>query len=174
MGITFIQSYYALPYHSLNGELYRISEADDFVEFLPLGRDREPSPLKGPWEVVTGESYEIFLTTHDGLWSGGQVVSAIRAAQPYTGPIAELTATADFRKPDVRHGFFIELQDDLGPEASSAPEIVKRHLCAANFNYAKDLEGNRMETSFVQTKVPVVTWDKGLVAWLEERVDVEL
>ncbi|KAF9219104.1 hypothetical protein BS17DRAFT_761510 [Gyrodon lividus] len=237
MGIMATESYYALPYHSLNGELYRISEADDFVEFLPLGKDREPSLLKGPWEVVTGESYEVFLTTHDGLWRyavgdivtvvgfdprDGQpvicfagrtsgdfrlqhtvipeedVVDAIRAAQIYTGPIAEFTATADFRKPDISHGFFIEVQDVLGPEASLAPEMIKIHLCASNFNYAKDLEGRRigpptvrvvrkgtfMEyrawkieqigSGFVQTKVPVVTWDKELVAWLEKRVHTEL
>jgi hypothetical protein len=48
MGITSTESYYALPYHSLDGELYRISAADDFVEFLPLGRNREPSQLQGP------------------------------------------------------------------------------------------------------------------------------
>ncbi|KAF9219101.1 hypothetical protein BS17DRAFT_718629 [Gyrodon lividus] len=232
VGITSTESYYALPYHSLNGELYRISETDDFVEFLPLGQDKEPTLLKGPWEVVTGESYEVCVTTHDGLWRyavgdivtvvgfdprDGQpvirfagrtsgdfrlqhtvipekdVVDAIRAAQAYTGPIAEFTATADFRKADVRHGFFIEVQDVLGPEASLAPKIIKTHLCASNLNYAKDLEGRRvgpptvrvvrkgtfmeyrewkmkrMGTSFVQTKVPTVTWDEELVAWLEER-----
>ncbi|KAF9238202.1 GH3 auxin-responsive promoter [Melanogaster broomeanus] len=237
MGITATESYYALPYHSLDAELYRLSDGDDFVEFLPLGENREPSLLKPPWEVVAGESYEVFLTTHDGLWRyavgdivtvvgfdprDGQpvicfagrtsgdfrlqhtvipekdVIDAIRAAQPYTGAIVEFTATADFRKADVCHGFFIELQDELGPEACLAPEIVKTHLCSANFNYAKDVEGGRvgpptirvvrkgtfmeyrewkitqMGTGLVQTKVPVVTWDKELVAWLEERVDAEL
>ncbi|KAF8838067.1 hypothetical protein BDN67DRAFT_972102 [Paxillus ammoniavirescens] len=237
MGITSTESYYALPYHSLDGELYRISVADDFVEFLPLGRNREPSQLQGPWEVDAGKSYEVFLTTHDGLWryavgdivtvvgfdpkdgqpvirfqgrtSGDfrlqhtvipekEVVDAIGAAQTYTGTIAEFTATADFRKSDVSHGFFIEIQDALGPEAALAPETVKNHLCTANVNYAKDLEGGRvgpptvrvvrkgtfmeyrawkikqMGISFVQAKVPIVTWDKELVAWLEERVDTEL
>ncbi|KAF9238196.1 GH3 auxin-responsive promoter [Melanogaster broomeanus] len=237
MGITATESYYALPYHSLDAERYRLSEGDDFVEFLPLGEDREPSLLRPPWEVVAGESYEIFLTTHDGLWryavgdivtvvgfdpkdgqpvirftgrtSGDfrlqhtvipekEVIDAIRAAQTYTGAIAEFTATADFRKLDVCHGFFIELHNELGPEACLAPEIVKAHLCSANFNYAKDIEGGRvgpptvrvvrkgtfmeyrewkitqMGTGLVQTKVPIVTWDKEMVAWLEERVDTEL
>ncbi|KIK80027.1 hypothetical protein PAXRUDRAFT_251867 [Paxillus rubicundulus Ve08.2h10] len=237
MGITSTESYYALPYHSSDGELYRISAWDDFVEFLSLGRKREPSQLQGPWEVVTGESYEVFLTTHDGLWryavgdivtvvgfdpKDGQpvvrfqgrtsgdfrlqhtvipekdVIDAIGAAQTYTGTIAEFTATADFRKATVRHGFFIEVQDVLGPEAALAPEIIKTHLCTANFNYAKDVEGGRvgpptirvvrkgtfmeyrawrikqMGISFVQAKVPTVTWDNELVAWLEERVDAEL
>ncbi|KAF9219121.1 hypothetical protein BS17DRAFT_718547 [Gyrodon lividus] len=237
MGIASTESYYALPYHSLNGELYRISEADDFVEFLPLGQGREPSLLKGPWEVVAGESYEVFLTTHDGLWRyavgdivtvvgfdprNGQpvirfagrasgdfrlqhtvipekdVIDAIGAAQTYTGSIVEFTATADFRKPDVAHGFFIEIQDDLGPDACLAPEIIRAYLCTANLNYFKDLECGRvgpptvrvvrkgtfmeyrawktrqMGTSFLQIKVPIVTWDKEFVAWLEGRVDTEL
>jgi hypothetical protein len=71
-------------------------------------------------------------------------------------------------------------------------------MCISNINYAKDLEGGRvgaptvrvvrkgtfteyrawkikqMGISFVQAKVPIVTWDKELVAWLEERVDTEL
>ncbi|KIJ16070.1 hypothetical protein PAXINDRAFT_113835 [Paxillus involutus ATCC 200175] len=237
MGIPSTESCYALPYHTMHEELYRISAADDFIEFLPLGHGREPSLLKGPWEVVAGESYEVALTTYDGLWryaigdivtvvgfdprdgqpvvrfqgrtSGDfrlqhtvipekEVVDAVRAAQTCTGTIAEFTATADFRKPAVSHGFFVELQDELGPRAALAPETIKNHLCTANFNYAKDLEGGRvglptvrvvckgtfmeyrtwkikqMGISFVQIKVPIVTWDKELVAWLEERVDTEL
>jgi hypothetical protein len=85
-----------------------------------------------------------------------------------------------------------------GPRAALAPETIKNYLCTANSNYAKDLEGGRvglptvrvvrkgtfmeyrawkikqMGISFVQIKVPIVTWDKELVAWLEERVDTEL
>jgi hypothetical protein len=86
----------------------------------------------------------------------------------------------------------------IGPDAYLAPEIIKTHLSNANFNYAKDIEGGRagpptvrvvrkgtfmeyrawkikqMGISFVQAKIPVVTWDKELVTWLEERVDTEL
>ncbi|KIK80502.1 hypothetical protein PAXRUDRAFT_833483 [Paxillus rubicundulus Ve08.2h10] len=237
IGIPSSESCYALPYDKLYGDLYRISAEDDLIEFLPLGQGREPSLLKGPWELVAGESYEIVLTTHDGLWRyaigdvvtvvqfdprDGQpvvrfqgrtsgdfrlqhtviperdVVGAVRVAQTYTGTIAEFTATADFRKAAVSHGFFIELQDGLGPEAYLAPEIIKTYLCIANLNYAKDIEGGRvgpptvrvvrkgtfmeyrtwkikqMGISFVQAKVPVVTWAKDLVTWLEERVDTEL
>jgi hypothetical protein len=95
MGIPSTESCYALPYHTMHEELYRISAADDFIEFLPLGHGREPSLLKGPvstplkfffvcsptrqWEVVAGESYEVALTTYDGLWryAIGDIVTVV-------------------------------------------------------------------------------------------------
>lgn len=46
LGITSTESYYALPYDVLDGELYRLSDGDDFIEFLPLGLDRRPSLLR--------------------------------------------------------------------------------------------------------------------------------
>ncbi|KIJ60829.1 hypothetical protein HYDPIDRAFT_138540 [Hydnomerulius pinastri MD-312] len=239
LGITSTESYYALPFHSLDGELYRISDGDDFVEFLPLGEDRKPSSIKALWEVSTGEAYELLLTTHDGLWRyavgdivtiagfdprDGQpvirftgrtssdfrlahtvipekdVLDAVQAAQTYTGPITEFTATADFRKPAVCHGFFIELQEDSlpRPDAHRASDVIRSHLSAASFNYAQDVKGgrvgpptvrvvrkgtfmeyrqwkgNQVGTGFLQIKIPMVTWDKTLVAWLEERVVREL
>jgi hypothetical protein len=94
-GIPSSESCYALPYNKLDGDLFRISPEDDFIEFLPLGQGREPSQLKGPvstlpkfffihsprrqWELISGESYEVVLTTHDGLWryAIGDIVTVV-------------------------------------------------------------------------------------------------
>ncbi|KAH7889088.1 GH3 auxin-responsive promoter [Phlebopus sp. FC_14] len=236
LGITSTESYYALPYHPLDGERFRICDTGDFVEFLPLGVD-QPSLIKGQWEVTTGEAYEIILTTRDGLWRyrlgdivtvigfdprDGQpiirftgrsssdfrlahtvipekeVLAAVRAVEQWTGTIAEFTATADHRSFASCHGFFIEVQGELLPEASRAPEALKKHLCSINMNYAGDIErglvgsptirvvrqgtfteyrawkAQQLGSGFGQIKIPTVTWDEGLIKWLEERVVTEL
>jgi hypothetical protein len=58
------------------------------------------------------------------------VLDAIGAAQTYTGTITEFTATADFRKGVVSHGFFIEVQDVLGKWASSRSPTILVTNCA--------------------------------------------
>lgn len=123
-----------------------------------------------------------------------QLRSVVDATSGLLGGVSEFCVCPDYRESVGRYAFLVELQGNIGADASAAPVALHDELQKLNENYLRDCQAGKIGMPTVrvlqpgtfvdfrawkirakniaagQVKVPIVVWDEVNLAWLEERV----
>ncbi|KAG6331779.1 hypothetical protein ID866_7311 [Astraeus odoratus] len=67
LGFTASEAYIGTVYDPENANLFKVT-SDDVVEYLDVSKEETASSLVAPWQIESGQKYEIVLTNRDGMW----------------------------------------------------------------------------------------------------------
>ncbi|KAI6011106.1 hypothetical protein EDC04DRAFT_2905648 [Pisolithus marmoratus] len=140
------------------------------------------------------ERRNMHIRIANGVTAETQLQSVVDATSDLLGGVSELCVCPDYRESVGRYAFLVELQGNIGADASAAQAALHDELQKLNENYLRDSRAGKIgmptvralkPRTFVgfrawkirtnniaagQVKVPIAVWDEVNLAWLEERV----